>query len=213
MWMVHGVCTPTAAGALESRTRRPGRGFTQERWRLSNESDIDCHVVAVVEVLEMTLATHMVAAVAAAGVAAGSAWWVQAQRYGLQIEQLKHQQTGAQLAGARQAVADMAGFQKGLTDALDTFRATQQRNAQAQQDLGRLLLDLRGTTAGLRGDFAGLPDRIASAAQFNQDISALVGKVDIRMLEHFAQDDADAYSYSGALCKANQGMMEFVEMV
>jgi serine protein kinase len=46
----------------------------------------------------------------------------------------------------------------------------------------------------------------------NQDISSLVGKVDIRMLEHFAQNDADAYSYSGALCKANQGMMEFVEM-
>jgi serine protein kinase len=46
----------------------------------------------------------------------------------------------------------------------------------------------------------------------NQDISALVGKVDIRQLEHFSQDDPDAYSYSGALCKANQGMMEFVEM-
>ncbi len=46
----------------------------------------------------------------------------------------------------------------------------------------------------------------------NQDISSLVGKVDIRQLEHFAQNDADAYSYSGALCRANQGMMEFVEM-
>jgi len=46
----------------------------------------------------------------------------------------------------------------------------------------------------------------------NQDISALVGKVDIRRLEHYAQHDPDAYSYSGALCKANQGMMEFVEM-
>ncbi|ABZ76896.1 putative serine protein kinase, PrkA [Shewanella halifaxensis HAW-EB4] len=46
----------------------------------------------------------------------------------------------------------------------------------------------------------------------NQDISSLVGKVDIRQLEHFAQHDADAYSYSGALCRANQGMMEFVEM-
>ncbi|MGF1910971.1 PrkA family serine protein kinase [Vibrio kasasachensis] len=46
----------------------------------------------------------------------------------------------------------------------------------------------------------------------NQDISSLVGKVDIRMLEHFSQDDPDAYSYSGALCKANQGLMEFVEM-
>ena len=133
--------------------------------RQDDEPLHDLDGLVLVEVLEMTLATHMVAAVAAAGVAAGSAWWVQAQRYGLQIEQLKHQQTGSQLAGARQAVADMAGFQKGLTDALDTFRATQQRNAQAQQDLGRLLLDLRGTTAGLRGDFAGLPDRIASAAK------------------------------------------------
>ncbi|MFY2508333.1 PrkA family serine protein kinase [Vibrio pectenicida] len=46
----------------------------------------------------------------------------------------------------------------------------------------------------------------------NQDISSLVGKVDIRQLEHFSQDDPDAYSYSGALCRANQGVMEFVEM-
>ena len=30
----------------------------------------------------------------------------------------------------------------------------------------------------------------------NQDISSLVGKVDIRQLEHFSQDDADAYAYS-----------------
>ncbi len=45
----------------------------------------------------------------------------------------------------------------------------------------------------------------------NQDISSLVGKVDIRMLEHFAQNDADAYSFSGSLCRANQGLMEFVE--
>jgi len=46
----------------------------------------------------------------------------------------------------------------------------------------------------------------------NQDISALVGKVDIRQLELYAQDDPDAYSFSGGLCKANQGLMEFVEM-
>jgi serine protein kinase len=46
----------------------------------------------------------------------------------------------------------------------------------------------------------------------NQDISALVGKVDIRKLAEFPQNDADAYNYSGALCRANQGMMEFVEM-
>ncbi|WP_428310241.1 PrkA family serine protein kinase [Hydrocarboniphaga sp.] len=46
----------------------------------------------------------------------------------------------------------------------------------------------------------------------NQDISALVGKVDIRKLEAFSQDDPDAYSYSGGLCQANQGLLEFVEM-
>ncbi|MBW4934252.1 PrkA family serine protein kinase [Marinobacter sp. F4206] len=46
----------------------------------------------------------------------------------------------------------------------------------------------------------------------NQDISALVGKVNIRMLEDFSQDDPDAYSFSGGLCKANQGLLEFVEM-
>lgn len=46
----------------------------------------------------------------------------------------------------------------------------------------------------------------------NQDISSLVGKVDIRKLEEFSQNDPDAYSYSGALNRANQGIMEFVEM-
>jgi len=46
----------------------------------------------------------------------------------------------------------------------------------------------------------------------NQDISSLVGKVDIRKLESLSQDDPDAYSYSGGLCLANQGLLEFVEM-
>src|SRR6516165_5690942 len=46
----------------------------------------------------------------------------------------------------------------------------------------------------------------------NQDISSLVGKVDIRKLETFAQNDSDAYSYSGGLNRANQGLLEFVEM-
>ncbi len=46
----------------------------------------------------------------------------------------------------------------------------------------------------------------------NQDISSLVGKVDIRKLETLAQNDADAYSYSGGLNRANQGILEFVEM-
>lgn len=46
----------------------------------------------------------------------------------------------------------------------------------------------------------------------NQDISSLVGKVDIRKLEEYSQDDPDAYAFSGGLCRANQGIMEFVEM-
>ncbi len=46
----------------------------------------------------------------------------------------------------------------------------------------------------------------------NQDISSLVGKVDIRKLEDFPQNDPDAYSFSGGLCLSNQGLMEFVEM-
>ncbi len=46
----------------------------------------------------------------------------------------------------------------------------------------------------------------------NQDISSLVGKIDIRKLEDYSQDDPDAYSYSGGLCLANRGLLEFVEM-
>src|ERR1700678_2367814 len=46
----------------------------------------------------------------------------------------------------------------------------------------------------------------------NQDMSSLVGKVDIRKLESLPQNDPDAYSYSGGLNRANQGILEFVEM-
>jgi len=46
----------------------------------------------------------------------------------------------------------------------------------------------------------------------NQDISNLVGKTNIRMLEHFDQNDPDSYSFSGALNRGNQGILEFVEM-
>lgn len=46
----------------------------------------------------------------------------------------------------------------------------------------------------------------------NQDISALVGKTDIRKLEKYSQDDPDSYSYSGGLCLSNQGVLDFVEM-
>ena len=46
----------------------------------------------------------------------------------------------------------------------------------------------------------------------NQDVSQLVGKVDLRKLDKFSQSDPDAYSYSGALCRGNQGIVEMVEI-
>jgi predicted Ser/Thr protein kinase len=46
----------------------------------------------------------------------------------------------------------------------------------------------------------------------NQDISALVGKANLRRMDEFDQDDPDCYSYSGGLCKGNRGILEFVEM-
>lgn len=46
----------------------------------------------------------------------------------------------------------------------------------------------------------------------NTDVSALIGKVDLRKLDRFAQSDADAYGYAGGLNRANQGILEFVEM-
>src|SRR6202795_3371288 len=42
----------------------------------------------------------------------------------------------------------------------------------------------------------------------NQDVSSLVGKVDIRKLENFSQNDPDAYSFSGGLNRTTQGLME-----
>lgn len=40
-----------------------------------------------------------------------------------------------------------------------------QRNQAAQQDFDRSLRELRTATAGMRGDFVGLPEHIAGAAQ------------------------------------------------
>lgn len=90
-------------------------------------------------------------------------WVVNGWRADSRVAQLEQAQASAELQQTQQAVADMAGFQKGFNDALANFQRTQQSNAQAQQDLGRLLLDLRSTTAGLRGDFASLPARIERA--------------------------------------------------
>ena len=46
----------------------------------------------------------------------------------------------------------------------------------------------------------------------NQDVSTLVGKINLRELETLNQDDPDAYGFSGGLNRTTQGLMEFVEM-
>lgn len=46
----------------------------------------------------------------------------------------------------------------------------------------------------------------------NQDISALVGKVNVRKLDDLDENDPDAYKFSGGLNITTQGLLEFVEM-
>lgn len=54
--------------------------------------------------------------------------------------------------------------------------------------------------------------RVEPSDENNQDTTCLVGQTAIRQLESYDQNDADCYLYSGGLCKANQGILEFVEM-
>lgn len=46
-----------------------------------------------------------------------------------------------------------------------------------------------------------------------QDISSLTGKISLRKLSQYDQNDPDAYSYSGGLCRANRGFLDYVEML
>ena len=50
------------------------------------------------------------------------------------------------------------------------------------------------------------------ADESTQDISTLVGKVDVRKLGKFEQSDPRCYSFSGGLNKANRGILDFREM-
>lgn len=112
----------------------------------------------------MSIKTQLITAGGALAIGASCAWWAQAQRYGLQIEKLEHKATSAELTRKNQVVEDIAGFQEGLNHALANFQAAGRSNAAAQQALDGSLRDLRGTTAGLRSDFAQLPGRIEHAA-------------------------------------------------
>lgn len=103
------------------------------------------------------------AASLAVGLASG--WFANGWRIGAELEKVRHDHTQAQLASATSTIARMADIQKGFDDALEQFQRTQQANAVAAAGLDSSLRDLRGVTVGLRGDFAGLPDRIATAAE------------------------------------------------
>ncbi|HEY3524981.1 MAG TPA: PrkA family serine protein kinase [Nitrososphaeraceae archaeon] len=46
----------------------------------------------------------------------------------------------------------------------------------------------------------------------NQDISSLVGKLNIREVGEYDVSDPDAYSFTGGLCLGNRGIVEFAEM-
>ena len=46
----------------------------------------------------------------------------------------------------------------------------------------------------------------------NQDISSLVGKVNVKELRDYNQNDPDAYNWAGGLNVSAQGLIEFVEM-
>ena len=111
------------------------------------------------------LYSHLIAGATALVIGASGTWFYLSKSYGMEIEQLKHSSTTTNLNQSNQVIKDMAGFQKGLNDALSTFQATQQANTSAQTNLQRLLVNLRGTTVGLRSDFASLPERITKAAK------------------------------------------------
>ena len=92
-------------------------------------------------------------------------WLVNGWHADARIAKLELSQTSAELKQTRQAAQDLIKTQQGFSDALSKFQQTQQTNAQSQQDLGKLLLDLRSTTVGLRSDFAGMPARIERASR------------------------------------------------
>lgn len=95
----------------------------------------------------------------------GAGWVSNGWRLSGQIEAIKHSQTQVQLNNVTAVAHDLADTHGRFVDALQLFQSTQQANQLAQQDLNRVLLDLRGVTSGLHGDFAALPGRIERASQ------------------------------------------------
>lgn len=113
----------------------------------------------------MTLQIKLILAAIIAALAFSAGWTVKGWQASRTIAELQLAASSKDLQAAQKVLRDMAGFQKGLTDALSNFQAGNSANAKAQQELGALILDVRGTAAGLRGDFSKLPQRITDAAR------------------------------------------------
>lgn len=113
----------------------------------------------------MTTKLKLIWAAVLAAFLFGAGWVAQGWRLSGQIEALKHGQTQSQLENVTAVANDLAETHGRFVDALQLFQSTQQANQLAQQDLNRVLLDLRGVTSGLHGDFAALPGRIERASQ------------------------------------------------
>src|SRR6266849_3660604 len=83
---------------------------------------------------------------------------------------------------------------------------------EAARRVRRRHLQIHGGAAAPLAPAADLHCQDRAGDENNQDISSLVGKVDIRKLEVFSQGSADAYAVSGGLNRTTQGLLEFVEM-
>ena len=90
-------------------------------------------------------------------------WLVNGWRADARIAKFELAKSSEELLQTQQAAQNLIKTQQGFANALSNFQQTQQANAKSQSDLGKLLLDLRSATAGLRGDFADLPVRIERA--------------------------------------------------
>ena len=118
-------------------------------------------MVVLVEGLErmnLTLITHLVAAMVAAALAFGAGWQVQAWRYGEQISDLKLEHAEAIASSAKSALKLTEHYRENADAAV---RKAEARAAQNKRDADRLRTELDG----LRGDLAEVPDRIRSATR------------------------------------------------
>ena len=125
--------------------------------------------------------THIAAAAVAGVLAFGTAWQVQAWRYGEQIATIKQQHADAALSSARNALKLTEHYRENADAATKKAEA---RAAQNKRDADTL----RGELDGLRGDLADVPSRIRSATREAVDQYAVAATA---VFEHCARRYSD----------------------